>query len=607
MTEYLSRRALLAALGAAAAAGVLGRTPAQAAPGPGVPVPPVPVPIPDLPPLIDASPANFSSPPLRRYLTELPTIPVAGSSPELCAQVSRHRYHPDLPATRVLGYHDSILGPTIEAHRNAPTTLSVRNDITGHPLADAVDTTMHGATLADRTAPRTTVHLHGGPTHPESDGHPVITWRRGGTQVNHYANRQEAATLWYHDHAMAITRLNVQAGLAGFYLVRDEFDTGRPGNPLGLPTGDREVALVVQDRTFNPDGTLQPRMARYQPTGYNQLGQFGDVAVVNGVAWPRMTVRRGLYRFRLLQGSNSRTYRFEFSNGMPFWVIGNDQGLLNRPARTRSIVMTSGERADILVDFGGLDPGTSVRLVNTALNSFGNTVFMIPTLREIMRFDVAPGARLSGAVPDRLRGSGLAPIIPPASSRADRVRTMTFLGRGDFHRLGAVLPLMMSMNNLPFMSDDIDVARAGTTEIWRIANVLPLEHPVHIHLAKFRVLSRQKLASAAYMAAHPPPLAGDVRWNPDPSPFTVGPKVRAAAWESGWKDTTLIEADSVLTLAVRWPSLEELGFDPDAPITFGPGADVHHGTDHALRGYVWHCHNLDHEDHDMMQRIRIRG
>ncbi|GAA4472010.1 multicopper oxidase [Rhodococcus olei] len=603
----LSRRGFFGVAGSVAAFGWLGAPSASA--GPGAPVPPLPAPIPDLPPPTDPSPLNFASPPLRRFVTDLPRLPTAAASGTLTAQSSIHTYHPDLPATTVLGYHDGILGPTLEARHGVPTTVSFVNSIDVNPLADAVDLTMHGATEEDRTNPRTTVHLHGAPSRPDSDGHPMVTWRRGGVQTNRYANDQEAATLWYHDHAMANTRLNVQAGLAGFYLLRDEFDTGRADNPLGLPAGEFEVPIVVQDRTFNADGTLQPRLARYQPNGYNQGGQFGDVAVVNGVAWPRMTVRRTLYRLRLLQGSNSRTYRFAFSNGMRFTVIGGDQGLLDEPVDTDHIVMTSGERADLLVDFSTLTPGESVTLVNTALNGVGNAAIAVPALPEIMRFDADQTVAEPVRVPTRLRGApGLPPAIAPATTDGvARTRVMTFLGRVDLDRTAAVLPLMGSINNLPFLTDDVDLARAGTTEIWHIVNVFPIEHPVHLHLARFRILGRQKLWSAGYMTTSPPPLEHDIRWAPDPTPFLIGERAAPAAWEAGWKDTTLVEPDSVLTILVHWPSVDDLGFDPDAPIPVPDDAEHPHGTPQDVRGYTWHCHNLEHQDHDMMQQIRVHG
>lgn len=408
---------------------------------------------------------------------------------------------------------------------------------------------------------------------------------------------------------MANTRLNVQAGLAGFYLLRDEFDTGRADNPLGLPAGEFEVPIMVQDRMFNADGTLQPRLARFQPPGYNQGGQFGDVAVVNGVAWPRMPVRRTLYRLRLVQASNSRTYRFGFSNGMRFTVIGGDQGLLDASVDTDHIVMTSGERADVLVDFSALAPGESVTLVNTALNSSGNAVLAVPALPEIMRFDADQAAAAPVPIPERLRGGpGLPPAIAPATTDGvTRTRIMTFLARFDLNRTAAVLPLEGTINNLPFLTDDVDVARAGTTEIWHIVNTFPFEHPVHLHLARFRVLGRQKLWTAGYMAASLPPLEEGIRWAPDPSPFLIGQRTLPAAWEAGWKDTTLVESDAVLTLLVHWPSVADLGFDPDAPIPVPADAEGHHGADQEIRGYTWHCHNLEHQDHDMMQPIRVQG
>ncbi|WP_137872631.1 multicopper oxidase domain-containing protein [Rhodococcus sp. Q] len=603
----ISRRGFFGLTGSVAALGWLGAPSASAAPG--APVPPPPVPIPDLPPATGPSPLNFASPPLRRFVTDLPRLPTSAAAVTLTARSSIHTYHPDLPPTTVLGYHDGVLGPTLEAHHGVPTTVSFVNSIDVNPLGYAVDLTMHGATEEDRTNPRTTVHLHGAPSRPDSDGHPMITWRRGGVQNNHYANGQEAATLWYHDHAMANTRLNVQAGLAGFYLLRDEFDTGRADNPLGLPAGEFEVPIMVQDRMFNADGTLQPRLARFQPPGYNQGGQFGDVAVVNGVAWPRMPVRRTLYRIRLVQASNSRTYRFAFSNGMRFTVIGGDQGLLDASVDTDHIVMTSGERADLLVDFSALAPGESVTLVNTALNSSGNAVLAVPALPEIMRFDADQAAAAPVPIPERLRGGpGLPPAIAPATTDGvTRTRIMTFLARFDLNRTAAVLPLEGTINNLPFLTDDVDVARAGTTEIWHIVNTFPFEHPVHLHLARFRVLGRQKLWTAGYMAASLPPLEEGIRWAPDPSPFLIGERTLPAAWEAGWKDTALVESDAVLTLLVHWPSVADLDFDPDAPIPVPADAEGHHGTDQEIRGYTWHCHNLEHQDHDMMQPIRVHG
>ena len=186
--------------------------------------------------------------------------------------------------------------------------------------------------------------------------------------------------------------------------------------------------------------------------------------------------------------------------------------------------------------------------------------------------------------------------------------------------------------DLDFMSDDVDVARAGTVERWDIVNSLPIEHPIHLHLAVFRVIERHRLDSAGYFLRNPPPLQVGTRWSPAPARDVLSRRTGPEPWELGWKDTVLCPEDSVTSILVYWPSVEQLGFDPDAAIPVPHDAEVasgHHGAPAAaagghgghgghggaghgggahpdVRGYVWHCHNLDHEDHDMMQRIRIQ-
>jgi spore coat protein A, manganese oxidase len=249
-------------------------------------------------------------------------------------------------------------------------TVEIHNDLGHHPLADAVDTTLHGVTEEDRTSPRTATHQHGGHLPTAADGgplavfvpparatleecasEPLTTMHLDGVDVAScfryvYPNDQEATTLWYHDHAMGITRLNVVAGLAGFYLVRDQFDTGRPGSQLGLPVGDREVPMVIQDRSFRVVGgealldypLAPPAGSPFIPPDRVWSPEFfGDTPVVNGKAYPYLDVDRGLYRFRLLNGSNARVYRLRLaaSTGttVPFFQIGTDGGLLDAPRR----------------------------------------------------------------------------------------------------------------------------------------------------------------------------------------------------------------------------------------------------------------------------------
>lgn len=186
-----------------------------------------------------------------------------------------------------------------------------------------------------------------------------------------YENTQPPTTLWYHDHAMGITRLNVVAGLAGFYLLRDPSDPWESsGTPLGfsLPCGKYEIPLVLQDLIFNTDGSIYYPEEGVAPSvhPYWVPGYIGDCLLVNGKVWPRLSVERRRYRFRLLNGSNERVYNLSLSNGMAFWVIGSDSGYLERPAELTTLLIAPGERYDLLIDFSSCVPGEQILLKNDA-------------------------------------------------------------------------------------------------------------------------------------------------------------------------------------------------------------------------------------------------
>jgi len=292
------------------------------------------------------------------------------------------------------------LGPVLEAQSGVPVDVNFVNRLGTHVLAEDLDMTLDGTTIDDAAWPRMVTHLHGGVTEPASDGHPLASVRPGGISAHHYGGGQEATALWYHDHAMGITRLNVYAGLAGQYLLRDRFDTGRSDNPLGLPAGEYELPLVLQDKIFDSHGRLAFRLARYVAEGSWEGGQAGDVPCVNGIAYPTTTVARGLYRLRLLNGSNLRSYKLAFSNGMRFWVVGNDQGLLDAPVALRSVTIAAAERLDLLVDFSGLAPGESLVLANSQKLP---AQFLITgadvRIREIMRFTASAARSRAGTAP----------------------------------------------------------------------------------------------------------------------------------------------------------------------------------------------------------------
>lgn len=453
--------------------------------------------------------------------------------------------HRDLPPTVVYGYYGQYPGPTIEATRGLPVNVTYRNELRddqGNFLTDHdldVETCMHGP--AERgTAPATVTHIHGGRVDSISDGQPELTQLPGqSSPVYVYPNNQDPATIWYHDHALGTTRLNVYMGLAGFYLIRDAQEQA-----LGLPSGAYEVPLAIQDRSFAADGSL-----RYPTMGQGDDHYFGDTMLVNGKVWPFMEVRRGKYRFRMLNGCNSRTLTLALSNGQPMWRIGTEGGLLAAPVEVTSVTISPGERADMVIDFGPLDPGTEVLLVNSAPAPFPGTpgVGVIP---NVMKFVVQEETGSPGPLPQTLRT-----ITPIPESSAARTRTF-MLERINHPCMG----FMWTINGL--MWDDItEFPRFNDVEIWSFVNNSGVVHPMHIHLVQFQVLDTQDCTIVNGVVT------------------PVGPRVPPSPDEAGWKDTVRAMPFQITRVIARFDG-------------FG-------GT------YPYHCHILEHEDHEMMRQFRV--
>ncbi|MDX1747799.1 MAG: hypothetical protein R3324_17845, partial [Halobacteriales archaeon] len=284
--------------------------------------------------------------------------------------------------TTLWGYEGTYPAATIEARPGRPVEVEYVNNLPDDHLL-GVDERVHGAGHG-APAVRTVTHLHGGVVAPEDDGYPEAWVTPGGLttgdfedipnspveykQPKEYPNDQKPGTLWYHDHALGITRLNVYAGLAGFYLLRDPMENA-------LPRGQYEIPILFQDRTFEADGSL------FYPSGNDDEyeAEFaGDVPVVNGKAYPKLTVEPRSYRFRLLNGSNNRTFNLRFFNedtgsdtDVPLMQqIGVDLGFLDEvvevgPGGTvgpegpiDSMLLSGAERADVIVDFGGYEGAT---------------------------------------------------------------------------------------------------------------------------------------------------------------------------------------------------------------------------------------------------------
>lgn len=607
MNRPIGRRRLLRGLGV----GVVGATLLQSASSAD-----------PLSPAVD-SPLLFHSPKVDRFVEELPRLPILrGSDLELIATSTMHRFHRDLPESPAFGYNGmSYLGPVIEHRVHQPLSAKFINRLSVHPFAADIDTSLHGVQDSYRTTPPSSLHLHGGVNPPDSDGHPEQLVFPGQHLTHHFPLRQDAGHLWYHDHAMGITRANVYAGLAGVMLLRDDFDTGEPDNPAGLPFGEFEIPLVLQEKLFTPNGHQNIRTTSIVPQGGWEGGGVGDIGVVNGKIWPQMSVKRGLYRLRTLNAASFSVWNLFFSNHMRFWVIGTEHGLLDAPVAVQNLRLAPGERIDLLVDFSVLAPNETVELCNDEQPVFQAAILGEVAMPVFCRFRAEDARGFSGPVPDRLRGGPRQPAILPPLAQPTVARNVTVSQPYELRNP----PAIMSLNNITYSSPEIEMPRQGSVEQWNIINITPDPHPIHIHLVTFRILGRTPLRTAEYQLAHPQPPVG-VKWTPSAEDFLAGPEQPPAPWEAGWKDVVRVDGGTVTRVIVRFPTADELGFDPDAPfprlVTSGhtphehssptpadPGAMPHsaHGVapETDLQGYMWHCHLLDHEDHDMMLRYRV--
>jgi len=397
-------------------------------------------------------------------------------------------------------------------------------------------------------------HLHGAEVLSAYDGHPDAWFTpnfsiRGPafiTNQYNYVNQQEATTLWFHDHALGTTRLNVYSGLAGFYLLRDGRDTGLASNPIGLPAGPFEQELMIADRQFDTNGQLlfPDGTPPENPTGINGPPPnpdhhpfwipefFGDVMTVNGKSWPFFRVEPRRYRFRVVNASNARFLQMQLVrevNGQPSaiagpttWQIGSDGGLLNAPARLDDpanpnaphLFLAPAERADVIVDFAG-QAGRRFILSNlqTAFAPFPSGDPPDPnTSGQVMEFRVdlplsSQDTSFNPAAPQRaLRAQPIVDIKPGDTGKpADKLRQLILVeveGDGgpievllnnshwDGNREGTTTPIPGSVSNGKGLNVT-EAPRQGSTEIWEIANLTEDAHPIHVHLVQFQVINRQ--------------------------------------------------------------------------------------------------------------------
>lgn len=417
------------------------------------------------------------------------------------------KLHRDLPPTRLWTYSGSWPGPTFETRSGQELLIEWANELPGRHFLP-IDHRLHGAEM-DKPEVRAVVHIHGAKVPPESDGYPEDWYTPGKAVTYHYPNNQEAAMLWYHDHAMGINRLNIYAGLAGVFLVRDALEDG-----LNLPKGPQEIPLVICDRFLRQDGQLD-----YPVSGVADAPWvpevFGDVMLVNGKAFPYLEVEPRKYRFRVLNASNGRFYNLALSNGREFQQIGTDQGLLAAPAAVKTVALAPGERADLVVDFRE-HSGEQIVLKNEAF--------------ELLQFRVGrEKVSDSSSLPSALR-----PVPRIAESSAVTTRRLTI----DEYKSGPGETTLMLLNKTPWHHPVTEKPVLNTVEIWSIINPTDDSHPIHLHLVRFQILDRRNYDAFAYMTS------GELRF--------TGPVVPPEPYEAGWKDTVQAHPGMVTRIIIRF-------------------------------------------------------
>jgi spore coat protein A len=514
--------------------------------------------------------------------------------------------HPDLPAVEVWGYNNGpktsdffpYLGPTIEVDKNDPnpTKVEFTNNLPDtHLLPVDGKLPKPDGTLERGTRPRILTHLHGGFVSGDDDGNPYATQDEyetgsvaGATQSVTYPSQPRATTLWYHDHALGMTRLNVYAGLAGFFLVRDENDTGEepnplgiPGNPIGIPSNPKyEIPIVIQDKSFSADGQLF-----YSDEPEWEPEFFGDTPVINGAVQPFLTVEPRMYRLRLLNGSQSRFYNLQLDD-VPFHQIGSEGGMFDKTAPPVSrILLLPAERADVIVDFRRF-VGRDLVLKNRALPA-GVVSPADPALPSLMQFRVRGpvGRRGPQAIPDTLPGSK--PDLPdPDPNFPERKRYITLeevLENDD--------PVRLEINGRLFDDPVDEKPVVDTIEDWSFVNISADTHPIHMHLTQFQVMGRTPLDGEAYAAALDAARQAETTLpnnTIDPTPYLLGPEDPPGPNEQGWKDTVGAHPNQVTRIRQKFELPEGVSPTPDNPIK-----------------YVYHCHILEHEDNDMMRPYEV--
>jgi spore coat protein A len=527
----------------------------------------------------------------------------------------------------------------------------------GASSANGVDYTQYS--IAEHGVPIIT-HLHGGHSDFQYDGNPEFFYGPEGmnrvigpqwdavsggfTEKFRYDNNVDAGNLWYHDHALGITRLNVYAGLAGYYFVRDLFDTGisantkKGGNPLGLPAWPYEKAYAIQDRMFRDTGELfypafpdEPfyndfiigEDAELPPDlfpdgGPSALAEFfGDHMVVNGVIWPKENVEPRNYRMHLLNGTDSRfmAIRFRVAAGpaatdlvgagepLTFHVIGSDQGLAPAAIETERLVFEPGSRYDIVVDFSQVPFGSRVIMENIGGDApfggdFGcgdgdeDDCFVNRCTDRVMAFDVVLPLDNKDADAWSVAGFEDSTRNESRTREPTNVRKVAlFEGVDEFGRLQPLLGTVDGESGDGFsdaytwFQATTEAPMLGAEEDWEIYNFTGDAHPIHLHLVNFETIGRNELVATEGAMVPTTQHNGTSGMVASFSNVAKGADISASIGPAqGYVETT--RKDMVTALPEQVTTIRVSPFDKTGR-------------------YVWHCHILSHEDHEMMRVLEV--
>ncbi|WP_082708852.1 multicopper oxidase family protein [Thiobacillus denitrificans] len=431
------------------------------------------------------------------------------------------------------------------------------------------------ASLDNALAEPTIIHWHGLHTPAAMDGHPASTIGPGGRYEYDFKVSNRGGTYWYHTHAHELTAEQAYHGLASFFLVDDD-DQRRLAKALDLQLGVTDLPLVIQDKQFDAQGKLL-----YKPSAHEaMMGWLGDIVLANLTPNAVQAVTPRTYRLRLLNGSNARIYRLAFVKGstpLDFTVIGTDGGLIERPETVTEAFLAPGERLDVLFDAGQAQPGEDIFLRSLAFDAMENEgpaggsggmggmggMGMGRMMASMSSSRLPLGAEFNVLKLSVKAGDRVVAKLPATLSQIKPIRTEGAAQRKIELSMGQMRFLI---NGRTYHMDEIafDVKR-GAVEIWNISNpTMGMPHPMHIHGFSFQVLER---------IGSPPQVAATAR-------FGQGRTVS----DLGWKDTVLVWPGETVRVAID--------FAHDFP---------------GDQTYVFHCHNLEHEDGGMMINFRVKG